>query len=122
MVDKPQESSNRPANLDDADVVSDVLRAVRLSAEVFGRFELSAPWGLRVPGEGESFLAFYVVARGGALLELEPAAGGAPSRVVALSAGDVVVLPHGGTHVLHYAGGVGTVEHTVGASGCPRPT
>src|SRR5215207_10134486 len=114
MVNEPHEPSDRPARLDDADVVSDVLRAVRLSAEVFGRFELSAPWGMRVPGEGENFLAFYVVARGGALLELEAGAGGAASREVALSAGDVVVLPHGGTHVLHYAG-VRTVEHTVGA-------
>jgi len=122
MVNKPNDSFNRPERTDDADVISDVLRAVRLSAEVFGRFELSAPWGLRVPGEGESFLAFYVVARGGALLELEAADGGAASREVALSAGDVVVLPHGGTHVLHDASGVWAVDHTVGASGCPRPT
>src|SRR5215207_1890110 len=106
MVNKPHEPSDRPARVDDADVVSEVLRAVRLSAEVFGRFELSAPWGMRVPGEGKNFLAFYVVARGGALLEREAAVGGAASREVALSAGDVVVLPHGGTHVLHHAGGV----------------
>ncbi len=114
-------SSDRPADSDESDVISDVLRAVRLSAEVFGRYEVSAPWGMRVPGEGEHFLAFYVVARGGAWLEREGTAGGAPEREIPLSAGDVVLLPHGGTHVLRDASRAGAVEHTVGAGGCPRP-
>lgn len=122
MVNKPNDAFNRPERTDDADVISDVLRAVRLTAEVFGRFEVTAPWGMHVPGEGANFLAFYVVARGGAWLELPATAGDTAPRELALSAGDVVVLPHGGTHVLRDARRIGTIERTVGAGGCPRPT
>lgn len=106
--------------MDDADVVSDVLRAVRLTAEVFGRFELSAPWAMRVPGEDH--LSFYVIARGGAWLELEAEERGESTHQVPLSAGDVVLLPYGGTHVLRDPSRSARVEHSVGASGCPRPT
>src|SRR5919199_3100773 len=98
MAKNPKDVSNRPASVDETDVVSDVLRAVRLTAEVFGRFELSAPWAMRVPGEDH--LSFYVIARGGAWLELEAEGRRTPAHQVALSAGDAVLLPHGMTHVL----------------------
>jgi AraC-like DNA-binding protein len=76
----------------ETDVLADVLETMRLSNVIYGRFELGAPWGLRF---GPNDLAhFYVVARGGALLERE----GEPT--LALSAGDVVLLPNGGAHVL----------------------
>jgi AraC-like DNA-binding protein len=101
--------------VDEADVVSDVLRAVRLTAEVFGRFELGAPWSMRVPAD-QNHLSFYVIARGGAWLELE----GSPH--VALSAGDVVLLPHGATHVLRDPSRAATADYTVREGGCPRPT
>src|ERR671932_487638 len=98
MARNPKDASESPINVDETDVVSDVLRAVRLTAEVFGRFELSAPWAMRVPGD--DYLAFYVIARGGAWLELEAEGRRRPTHQVTLSAGDVVLLPHGGTHVL----------------------
>src|SRR5918911_3852187 len=98
MVRNPKDVSESPAGTDEADVVSDVLWAVRLTAEVFGRFELSAPWAMRVPGEDH--LSFYVIARGGAWLELEAEGRRRPTHQVTLSAGDLVLLPHGVTHVL----------------------
>src|SRR5512132_1878526 len=100
MPETPKIVSHRPEKPDEqADVISDVLRAVRLGAEVFGRFELSAPWALRVP-RTEQHLSFYVVARGGAWLDVEGERRKAPTRQIALSAGDVVLLPHGEPHVL----------------------
>src|SRR5919197_1493978 len=98
MAKNPRNMSASPVGMDETDVVSDVLRAVRLTAEVFGRFELSAPWAMRVPGEDH--LSFYVIARGGAWLELEAEGRRRPTHQITLSAGDVALLPHGGTHVL----------------------
>src|SRR5919204_4514200 len=120
MAKNPKNASESPARMDEADVVSDVLRAVRLTAEVFGRFELSAPWAMRVPGE--SYLSFYVLARGGAWLELEAEGRRRPAPQVTLSAGDVVLLPHGVAHILRDPSRSAREVRTVGAGGCPRPT
>ena len=100
MPQTPMFASDRPIAKDEqADVVSEVLRAVRLGAEVFGRFELGAPWAMRVPRVDE-VLSFYVIARGGAWLDLDAGGRSTPARRIALSAGDVVLLPHGEAHVL----------------------
>ena len=103
----------------DVDVVSEVLRAVHLTAEVFGRFELSAPWAMRIP-DGDH-LAFYVMARGSAWLDLETA-DGEPTRRLTLSVGDAVLLPHGGSHVLRDHDHGAAVPRTLGTRECPRPT
>ncbi len=112
--------SDRPSAADnDADVVSDILGAVHLQAHIFGRFELGAPWALRVPPGGDLF--FYVVARGGAWLELE--AGGTNASVpLALSAGDVVLLRHRTGHVLRDESRSAREVYTLGTGDCPRPT
>jgi AraC-like DNA-binding protein len=121
MIKAPDFACDRPPGRDETDVVSEVLRAVRLGAEVFGRFELSAPWGMRVPATPDH-LSFYVIARGGAWLELEEERRRAPSHQLALSAGDVVLLAHGHAHVLRDPGrGARTVREAI-AVGCPRPT
>ena len=110
--------SDRPVVADkEQDIVSDVLGAVHLRAHVFGRLELGAPWALRVPPGGDLF--FYVVARGGAWLELEDAADETPP--LALSAGDVVLLRHRAGHVLRDASRSAREVVTVGATTCPRP-
>jgi AraC-like DNA-binding protein len=74
------------------DVLTDVLQTVRVRAACYGRFELGAPWGVRVPA-GEN-AAFHVVLQGNCWLEIE---GNEP---VALGSGDLVALPHGHEHVL----------------------
>ena len=112
--------SVRPAEQEQGqDIVSDILGAVHLETRVFGRMELGAPWAIRVPTGGDLF--FYVVARGGAWLELEGAATEA-SAPIALSAGDVVLLRHRGGHVLRDEGRTAREVHTVGVGECPRPT
>lgn len=122
MPQTPNIESDRPRATDEqADVVSEVLRAVRLGAEVFGRFELSAPWAMRAP-RVEDVLSFYVVARGGAWLDVEAEGRSASARRLALSAGDVVLLPHGESHVLRDPSRATRTPREVHSVGCPRPT
>jgi AraC-like DNA-binding protein len=75
------------------DVISDVLETMRFTTLLFGRFELGAPWALRVPKKETS--SFYVLARGSMRLRVE----GLETPLL-LSAGDVVLVPHGAAHVL----------------------
>jgi hypothetical protein len=76
-----------------ADVVSDVLRSVRVRSTVWCRSELRAPWGFGTDASGTA--AFHVVTAGRCWLEVED--GGAQRR---LDAGDLVVLPTGRRHWL----------------------
>ncbi len=105
--------SDRPAI--HVDVVTEVLRAVSLRAEVFGLFELRAPWAIRVPSGNR--LAFYVMAEGSARLDLDEE----PARRIALKAGDAVLLPHGVERVLRAAGRAKAAPVTLGAPGFPLP-
>ncbi|RKH53082.1 AraC family transcriptional regulator [Corallococcus llansteffanensis] len=91
---RPKEMSRRPKMPDEkTDVVSDVLETLRFKTLLFGRFELGAPWALRLPRKVNA--SFYVVARGGLRLQVEGLA-----QPVFLSAGDVVLLPRATAHVL----------------------
>lgn len=86
------------------DVVSDVLRAVRLSGVVVFHTELTAPWGLAVPpasvlaptfGLGSRrLIPFHAVAAGACVAALP----GVPAEP--LATGDVVMYPRGDAHVL----------------------
>jgi AraC-like DNA-binding protein len=119
MLEIPEIMSERPETADRGhDIVSDVLGAVHLRAHVFGRMELGAPWAIRVPTGGDLF--FYVVARGGAWLELE---GGAEvATPLALSAGDIVLLRHRTGHVLRDQSRSAAAIHNLSGGDCPRPT
>lgn len=77
------------------DVLTDVLRTIRLQSQCHGRLELSAPWGIEVNAGGRPSSHFYVVSRGAGWLDLD---GGSPP--VRLSSGDLVLLPRGGQHRL----------------------
>jgi AraC-like DNA-binding protein len=80
----------------DIDPLTEVLQSVRLRGTMHGRFELSAPWGLRLEGNGP---LFYVVVRGHCYLHFEDddLHSGRPVRV---EPGDFVLLPVGRRHVL----------------------
>jgi AraC-like DNA-binding protein len=77
----------------DADVVSDILRSVRVRSTVWCRSALRAPWGFGTDARGTA--AFHVVTAGRCWLEVQD--DGAQRR---LDAGDLVVLPTGRRHWL----------------------
>src|SRR6185436_13395920 len=92
------------------DVLSDVLRAVRLTGAVFFDFELSSPWVAEAPPSAEiassvmpgaqRVIEYHVVARGacwGNVVGDEP---------IRLSEGDLVLFPQGHAHVLSSAPGM----------------
>jgi AraC-like DNA-binding protein len=94
MSGRAKELSGRPDQLDTSgDVIADVLETMRFSTLFFGRFELGAPWVLRVPKKPTS--SFYVVARGGLRLAVAGI-----DHPLALGTGDVVLLPGGAGHAL----------------------
>jgi AraC-like DNA-binding protein len=92
------------------DVLSDVLRAVRLTGAVYFDFELSSPWvreapparelaGVVMPG-AQRVIEYHLIARGTCWGH----AVGAPP--IALGEGDVIVFPRGDAHVLSSAQGM----------------
>ena len=95
------------------DVLSDVLRAVRLTGAVYFDFELSAPWVAEAPPSrdiastvmpgAQRVIEYHVIARGacwGHVIGAEPAP---------LREGDLIVFPQGDAHVLSSAPGMRAV-------------
>ena len=93
-----------------ADVLSDVLRAVRLTGALYFDFNLSAPWvaeappsreiaGIVMPG-AQMVIEYHLIARGTAWGH---AVGQEPVR---LEEGDLIVFPQGDAHVLSSAPGM----------------
>ena len=93
-----------------ADVLSDVLRAVRLSGAVYFDFELSSPWVTEAPLSREiaekvmpgaqRVIEYHLIARGtcwGHAVGEEP---------IRLGEGDLIVFPQGDAHVLSSAPGL----------------
>lgn len=92
------------------DVLSDVLRAVRLTGAVYFDFELSSPWvaeappvreiaGIVMPG-AQRVIEYHLIARGSGWGQ---AVGQAPIR---LREGDLIVFPQGDPHVLSSEAGM----------------
>src|SRR3954453_12651051 len=92
------------------DVLSEVLRAVRLTGAVFFKVDGSAPWVAETPEAqlvaphvmpgAEHVIEYHVVTKGSCFGGLvgEPA--------VQLQAGDVIVFPQGDAHVMSSAPGM----------------
>src|SRR5438132_14406265 len=86
------------------DVLSDVLRTIRLEGALFLNGEMHAPWCVKVPPRahvaqmvkpGPHRLAIcHLVLEGGCWAQAE---GDAPVRV---DAGEAIVIPHGDAHTL----------------------
>ena len=75
------------------DALTDILNTLRLSSSLYFRTELTAPWGIAVPSKG-SVARFHIVIRGQCWLHVE----GTPG--IHMSNGDLVVVPHGASHVI----------------------
>jgi AraC-like DNA-binding protein len=95
-----------------ADVLSDVLRSVRLTGAVYFDFDLSAPWvaeappsrdiaALVLPG-AQRVIEYHLIARGACWGH---AVGEPPIR---LAEGDLIVFPQGDAHVMSSAPGLRT--------------
>lgn len=73
------------------DLLSDVLRSVRLQSTVYFRAQFRAPWGMTF---GEKPVAvFHVVTEGGCWLEYK-------GTKEPIGAGEVLLFPHGAPHAL----------------------
>ena len=90
------------------DVLSDVLRVVRLSGAVFFTADFSAPWAIESPipemlasavmPEAECVVLFHILVEG----ECEVVCQGHP--VTAMDTGDVIVFPRGDQHTMRSHG------------------
>jgi AraC family transcriptional regulator, alkane utilization regulator len=86
------------------DVLSDVLRVVRLSGAIFFAGEFTAPWALESPPakvlapfilpRAECFTIFHVLTEGTCWVKAKG------DRPLQMTAGDVLVLPRGDEHVM----------------------
>ncbi|MFB3923803.1 MAG: AraC family transcriptional regulator [Terriglobia bacterium] len=86
------------------DVLSDVLRVIRLSGAVFFTAEFSSPWAVLSPASGalapslspeaECFAMFHVLTEGSCWASLKG------ESAIRMAAGDVLVVPHGDEHIL----------------------
>jgi len=94
------------------DVLSDVLRAVRLTGAVYFDVRAREPWTAETPPvtsicaevmpEFEHVISFHIVLDGGCWAQL----GDDPKSAVQLAAGDAVIFPRGDSHVLGSQRGV----------------
>jgi AraC-like DNA-binding protein len=75
------------------DILSDILKQVRLDGGVYFRCEFSSPWGMDI--KPMPVAEFHVVVRGTCWLHLPGEA-----QPVALQGGDLVAFPHGDAHSL----------------------
>lgn len=75
------------------DALADVLNTVRLHSRIHYYTEMSASWSLELPVS--QFAYFHVVARGGGWLKLKQ-----QKKPLPLASGDLVIVPHGGGHVI----------------------
>lgn len=76
------------------DALSGVLDLIRLQGAVYFRADFPAPWGMRMDAGGMA--QFHMIVRGHCVLEVP----GRDDPVLPLSAGDIVVFPHGDAHAL----------------------
>ncbi len=86
------------------DVLSTVLKTVKLEGTMFYNAEFSAPWSLRSPAscflaqylspEPRHIILYHLLTHGRAYVAVED------GQRVLLSAGDIVVFPHGDAHIM----------------------
>jgi AraC-like DNA-binding protein len=96
------------------DVLSEVLKVVELQGALFYNGEFSAPWSVRAasshalahhlaPG-AEHVIVYHLLTEGRATIRLED------GTSLALSAGDLVMIPHGDPHILENGPPTRTVD------------
>jgi AraC-like DNA-binding protein len=96
------------------DVLSEVLKVVKLQGAMFYNGEFSAPWSVRsassralaqhVASGAEHLIIYHLVTEGCAFIRLEY------GERLALKAGDIVMIPHGDPHILENGPPTATVD------------
>jgi AraC-like DNA-binding protein len=96
-----------------ADVLSEVLSAVRLTGSVFFDVDAASPWVAEAPPSAEiaeavmpgaqHAIEYHVVTRGSCWITI---IGGEPFEPVQLLEGDIAVIPHGEPHAVSSAPGM----------------
>ena len=82
-----------PLTQSQEDVLADVLQSIHLHSTLYCRAQLGAPWGLGVPRR--EVATFHVVTGGTCWLAVEGV-----GKPLSLTAGDLVILPHGHAHTV----------------------
>lgn len=87
------------------DVLSEVLKAVKLDGAMFYNAEFSAPWCFRAPPsrivapylspDSRHVIIFHLLTEGRGYGQIE-----GDGRSVPLNAGDIVIFPHGDAHIM----------------------
>jgi len=108
-------------NSETMDVLSELLKVVRLDSAIFFNCEFSAPWCYRAPEaecaarllsqDGRHVIIYHLLVRGRAYVHLQD------GDRVSLQAGDIVTLPHGHAHFLGNGDGGAVID---GATALPR--
>jgi AraC-like DNA-binding protein len=97
------------------DVLSEVLKVVKLEGAIYYNAEFTAPWSFRAPPS--CVLApYFAPGRGHVIIyhlltEGRGFAGFEQGHRVALTAGDIVVFPHGESHIIGNGATVEPVDH-----------
>jgi AraC-like DNA-binding protein len=99
------------------DVLSELLRVIKLDSAIFFNCEFSSPWCYRSPDSeyaarllaqtGRQVIIFHLLVRGSAYVQLE---GG---ERVELAEGDIVTLPHGHAHLLGNGEGARLIDGVI---------
>lgn len=129
MTEKPKSVPSGPDRAEnDVDVLSDVLRTVRLRGAVYYNVQASTPWAAEAPAACD--LAPYVMPGSEHVIEYHVVMSGScwggliGEPAVFLEAGDIIVFPQGDPHVLASAAGMRGPEDShfhQGASGRRLP-
>src|SRR6186713_885378 len=106
IAERPRCLPGRPrgARALNGDVLSDVLRAIRLTGAVYFDYELTSPWVAEAPPAAE--LLKYVMPGSDRLIEYHVIARGScwghrvGDEPIRLREGDILVFPQGDPHVL----------------------
>jgi AraC-like DNA-binding protein len=110
VTERHDRSSKLLAPASDIDVLSDVLRTVRLTGALFFPLEASSPWVDEIPGAAvfasvvlpgaQHVVSYHIVRQGACWATLVD---GPP---VHLESGDILVVPHGDHYVMSSAAGM----------------